>query len=306
MSVSPESLQGCCLESLAVRVLGTPDAKGKAALSLAIYEAWKGGLLVLHSEHSPENVVPASPARPAAVVHVHPSRVKSSSKRHMLHALCHAESYAIDLSWDIIARFGWSPATWAPALPAAYSSPSLPREFFDDWVRVAAEEAGHFSRWCARLEELGGAYGLYPAHGSLWESAQDTSHSLAARLAVVHAVHEGRGLDVAATLHAKLAAGGDTASSAILTANLAEEVTHVAAGVKWLKQLAAWGGQEPIPLFHTLVRAHFHGALRPPFATKERGEAGMSGEWYLPLCAPPAEGGAEAAAAVELTAEDMG
>ena len=48
----------------------------------------------------------------------------------LLHALAHIELNAIDLAWDIIARFG---------------EPSLPREFFDDWVGVAAEEAEHFA-----------------------------------------------------------------------------------------------------------------------------------------------------------------
>jgi uncharacterized ferritin-like protein (DUF455 family) len=32
----------------------------------------------------------------------------------MLHSLVHAESYAIDLAWDLIARFGWSSELWGP------------------------------------------------------------------------------------------------------------------------------------------------------------------------------------------------
>jgi uncharacterized ferritin-like protein (DUF455 family) len=37
----------------------------------------------------------------------------------------------------------------------------------------------------------------YPVHEGLWESATETNGSLLARLAVVHMVHEARGLDVA-------------------------------------------------------------------------------------------------------------
>jgi uncharacterized ferritin-like protein (DUF455 family) len=327
------AVSGTCLQALAIRVLLTPSATDKAALTLAICEAWLAGSVPLHPPAPGATggggaaplPTPASPERPPGVLHVHPTRVKNGTKKHTLHALCHAESYAIDLTWDLIARFGWSPETWQPA-GAAAAGAALPRAFFDDWVRVAGEEAVHFSRWHARLAELGAAYGDYPAHGSLWESAEDTAHSLAARLAVVHCVHEGRGLDVAATLRAKLAAGGDEASAAILTRNLAEEVTHVAAGVRWLTQLCAWGGQpSPIPTFHALVRRHFHGALRPPFAVAERGVAGMSEEWYMPLCAAAAAAGAGSAGAeplsatsgtaeplsatsgtIELTAEDMG
>mgnify|MGYP005996192211 CR=1 FL=1 len=44
----------------------------------------------------------------------------------MLHSLVHIESVAIDLSWDIIAR---------------YSAHDLPKEFYDDFVKVAQDEA---------------------------------------------------------------------------------------------------------------------------------------------------------------------
>jgi len=306
-------LKGCSLYSLAVRVLTTHDALEKAALTLEICASWNAGIVPI-GESGSGIFIPASPCRPASVQMVHPTKVKSSTKKHMLHSLCHAESYANDLSWGIIARFGYAPASWDPAGQAlgaaAASEGRLPDAFFSDWVKVAGEEATHFLRWHARLKELGANYGDFPAHGSLWESAEKTSHSLAARLAVVHCVHEGRGLDVAASLFAKLGAGGDAASQDILSRNLAEEVTHVAAGVRWLKFLCERGGVDVIPVFHNLVRQNFHGVLRPPFADAERGTAGMTPEWYLPLCAADkcAEGGGAAAAAseIELTAEDMG
>ena len=56
----------------------------------------------------------------------------------LLHALAHIELNAIDLAWDIIARFaGWTDG------PGAGTSPPLPRAFFDDWIRVADDEARH-------------------------------------------------------------------------------------------------------------------------------------------------------------------
>ena len=48
----------------------------------------------------------------------------------LLHALAHIELNAIDLAWDLIARF---------------AAEDLPRAFYDDWVAVAAEEAKHFA-----------------------------------------------------------------------------------------------------------------------------------------------------------------
>jgi len=305
-------LCGLPLYELALLVLNEPDFERKASLTHEIHALYfsSEGIPLEDTVGTPFDAatrVPACPARPPTVSQVSPKLVKNSSKKHTLHALCHAESYAIDLSWDIIARFGWSKTTWGPYadhLPGSH----LPKEFFDDWVKVADEEATHFTRWLTRLRELGATYGDYPAHGMLWESAEDTAHSLAARLAIVHCVHEGRGLDVAAALYAKLAS--DPQSQLILTMNLEEEVSHVAAGVKWFSHLAQHCEEGVVPHFHAQVRKHFHGALRPPFDEVRRGEAGMAPEWYLPLCAPPhgekgGVGGGGPAAAVTLTQKKL-
>jgi len=96
----------------------------------------------------------------------------------LLHALAHIELNAIDLGWDIIARF---------------SGEALPRHFFDDWVGVASDEAEHFELLARRLRELGARYGDLPAHDGLWESAIATADDLLARLAVVPLVLEARG-----------------------------------------------------------------------------------------------------------------
>ena len=67
----------------------------------------------------------------------------------LLHALAHIELNAIDLGWDILAQF---------------SGERLPREFFDDWVGVASEEAVHFDMLARRLADFGARYGDLPAH----------------------------------------------------------------------------------------------------------------------------------------------
>ena len=220
----------------------------------------------------------------------------------------HIECCAIDLSWDIIARFGADPA---------YNG-ILPREFFNDWVRVAADEARHFSELLKRLRETGMDYGSLPAHDGLWESAMETSNSLAARLAIEHATHEARGLDVLPQTISRFRAGGDSQSADLLENVIyAEEISHCAAGVRWLRHLhsqapilkaaATMGEEEDLPewvndaqnylkveeWFHALVRRHFHGYLKPPFNEEARKKAGFGPEWYLPLVAghplPPSE-----------------
>jgi uncharacterized ferritin-like protein (DUF455 family) len=87
----------------------------------------------------------------------------------LLHALAHIELNAIDLAWDLLARFG----------------AGMPRAFLDDWVAVATDEAKHFGLLADRLAALGAAYGGLPAHDGLWEAAQATADGLLARLAIV-------------------------------------------------------------------------------------------------------------------------
>ena len=49
-----------------------------------------------------------------------------------LHSLANIEQWAVDLSWDIIARFAGT---------ALGDGSQLPREFFTDFVKVAGDEA---------------------------------------------------------------------------------------------------------------------------------------------------------------------
>lgn len=149
------------------------------------------------------------------------------SRQAILHALVHIESSAVDLAWDIIARFG--------AADAGYQ---LPADFFSDFIAVASDECRHYRLLEQRLEETGSHYGALPAHDGLWEAAVDTAGSLAARLAVEHCTHEARGLDVLPSTIAKFRLNGDRASADLLEHVVyPEEISHCAAGVRWLKHL---------------------------------------------------------------------
>jgi uncharacterized ferritin-like protein (DUF455 family) len=61
---------------------------------------------------------------------------------------------------------------------------------------MALDEAKHFTLLSNRLSQLGTRYGSLPIHSSLWQSASGTADYLLARLAIIHLVHEARGLDV--------------------------------------------------------------------------------------------------------------
>lgn len=158
-----------------------------------------------------------------------------------------------------------------------------------------------------------------------------TDGSLPARLAVEHCTHEARGLDVLPQTIHRFRSNGDEESATLLERVIyVEEITHCAAGVRWLRFLhaQAWdahewpwpgkagadvapdgavgpetgaaapqGAPHPVPAwvtearahdsveawFHALIRAHFHGPLKPPFNDEARAQAGFGPEWYMPL-----------------------
>jgi uncharacterized ferritin-like protein (DUF455 family) len=218
---------------------------------------------------------PARPARPALLPPADMPKRKAGPglprRIALLHALAHIELNAIDLAWDLMARFA------AHGLPAA---------FYDDWVLVADQEAAHFELLERRLAELGAAYGDLPAHDGLWQAALETRHDLLARLAIAPLVLEARGLDVTPGMIATLRRHGDEASAAALEIIYREEIGHVAAGKRWFDWLAGKRGLDPAAAFRDLVRRHFRGPLKPPFNDAARRAAGLSPAFYAALAEP--------------------
>ena len=189
----------------------------------------------------------------------------------LLHALAHIELNAIDLGWDIVARFAGA---------------GLPHDFFDDWVGVAAEEAGHFELLEARLADFGARYGDLPAHDGLWEAAAATADDLLDRLAIVPLVLEARGLDVTPPIAARLERAGDMPSAAILHHIYRQEIGHVAVGQRWFERVCRDRGLTPEQVFRERVKRCFKGDLKPPFNHAARAAAGFPVTYYGPLAAP--------------------
>jgi len=190
----------------------------------------------------------------------------------LLHALAHIELNAIDLAWDLLARFG---------------DAGLPSAFFDDWLGVAAEEAEHFSLLASRLAALGASYGDLAARDGLWEAAAVTAHDLIARLAVVPLVLEARGLDVTPEMIRRLERAGDDDSAAVLDRSYRDAIGHVAVAMRWFELLCRERGPDPQAASHARVRRHFTGALKRPFNQQARDRAGFPAAYYEELaCAP--------------------
>jgi uncharacterized ferritin-like protein (DUF455 family) len=247
----------------------------KVAASRDIAAAWRSGSIVAIGSALPPDR-PARPPRPALLPpRAMPRRRAAGStagRIALLHALAHIELNALDLAWDIIARF---------------AAPALPRAFYDDWVTVAAEEATHHALLARRLAALGAAYGDLPAHDGLWEAAQATAHDLLARLAVVPLVLEARGLDVTPGMIERLRRFGDAESAALLEIIYRDEIGHVAAGRRWFDWLCRERGLAPAETYRALVRRHFNGVLKPPFNHAGRAAAGMAPGFYEPLAMLP-------------------
>lgn len=260
----------------ALSVLTCVNPQDKAAASLSVADTWRAGRIVEIGTIEPPDR-PGRPERPELLQpRDMPKRRKAQSlpaRIALMHALAHIELNAIDLAWDMVARY----------CDPARGGMALPREFFDDWVTVGMEEATHFSLLSDRLLAMGSHYGALPAHDGLWQAATDTADNLAARLAVVPLVLEARGLDVTPAMIAALERAGDPASAAILQRIHDDEIGHVAIGKRWFDHVCDALQQPRIETWQSLVRQYFKGALKRPFNTKSRDLAGFASAFYEPL-----------------------
>ena len=176
----------------------------------------------------------------------------------LLHALTHIEFNAINLALDAVWRFA-----------------GMPRAYYTDWLKVADEEAHHFSLLSAHLVNLGHAYGDFTAHDGLWEMARKTDGDVLARMALVPRTLEARGLDASAPIRARLAQAGDHAAAAILDVILRDEIGHVLIGNRWFRHLCEVRGLEPHVTYERLARRYEAPRLKGPFNLEARRAAGF-------------------------------
>ncbi|KAE8258808.1 hypothetical protein A4X13_0g1439 [Tilletia indica] len=204
-----------------------------------------------------------------------------ASRIALLHSLASIEQWAIDLAFDIIAR--------APQIAAKMhadgqlDSAKLPVSFYADFLKVALDEAKHFTLLSERLQEMGSYFGALPVHHGLWESAEKTADSLLARISVIHLVHEARGLDANPMTIKKFCNAKDDDSVKILNIIHSDECTHVGCGHRWLTWLCAHALPEPldpVQTFRANVRSNFIGKVKGPFNVEDRARAGLTREWY--------------------------
>ncbi len=262
------------LRHQALQILLICDPQDKALAALACQEAAQSAAgpslrdadrqaeLALTPERAA--LMPGRPARPRLVSATQvPSRSPFTleGRAALLHAICHIEFNAINLALDAVWRFA-----------------GMPAEFYNDWLKVAAEEALHFNLLRAHLQSLGHDYGDFDAHDGLWTMCDKTRGDILARMALVPRTLEARGLDATPLIQDKLTRAGDHRAVEILDIILRDEVGHVAIGNRWFHHLCQARGEDAVALYPQLVQRYEAPRLRQPFNEAARKAAGFTEE----------------------------
>lgn len=147
-----------------------------------------------------------------------------------IHALAHIEYSAIDL-----------------ALDSAYRFRGLPPQYYEDWFRVALDEARHFAMLNDLLGTWGSRYGALPVHTGIHDAMARSEASLRQRMAATHRHLEANGLDAHPELARKMSLFSDAMAAKIgsaLRLIFDEEIGHVAAGDFWFRYACALDGAD--------------------------------------------------------------
>jgi uncharacterized ferritin-like protein (DUF455 family) len=233
-----------------------PNLKAQATLALDLR------LPVGAGEHlSASTTGPGRAARPLLVPHTQlkaQAMTTPAGRAMLVHAIAHIELNAIDLALDVVWRFA-----------------DMPEAFYTDWVRIAQEEAKHFTLLRQHLLGMGFDYGDFAAHSTLWDMAERTQGDLLARIGIVPRTMEARGLDASPGVKNKLVSVGDHRAGEILDLILEEEIGHVAAGNRWYRYLCTQRGLDPVSTYAQLIAQYDAPKLRPPFNMAARRLAGF-------------------------------
>jgi len=241
----------------------TADPDEKIALTLDIAGDWFGKKLSWREGAAVELLnEPGRLDKPEIVLPKDVRKRKLGSEEGraaLIHSLAHIELTAINLAWDTIYRYR-----------------DMPKEYYDDWVQCAQEEASHFMMLRDRLKEMGYDYGSFTAHNELWKMAVTTSGDLMDRMGIVHRVFEARALDVVPNSLKKFEKLNDTKMVKALTTICNDEIGHVSAGTRWFRYRCEQEKIDPDTTFFKLLKEYMSGPLSGPFNREARLACGFS------------------------------
>lgn len=232
------------------------------------YKLYKSGYVAFESEYKPKeflepSYVPTCQVVPPQNVPKRRNLTTTEGQIIFLHAIIHIEYSAIDLAID-----------------AAYRFSHMPREYYNDWLKVADDEVRHFLMLEKLLDELGARYGDIEVHNSLFEASQKTQ-TLIERMAVVPRYLEANGLDATPMILTKLKKLPKNEMIEKIIDNLViildEEIDHVKKGDIWFNWACEKDGVTPDSYFEIIDKYYPQGFLRPKnLNTEARKEAGFS------------------------------
>ncbi|MDO9075546.1 MAG: ferritin-like domain-containing protein [Rubrivivax sp.] len=259
------------LRAAALKALQLADPAAKAAAARALHPA-PHGTLDTTAQLQTDGPLPGRTDRPLLVAPADVPRrspFTPAGRAALLHAVAHIELNAINLALDAVWRFA-----------------GMPADYYRDWLRVAAEEALHFTLLNEHLATLGHAYGDFAAHDGLWTMAEHTAGDLTARMALVPRTLEARGLDATPPMQDRLRRAGDLRAVAILEIILRDEIGHVAVGNRWYRWLCERAGLDPVAHYAVLAQRHRAPRLRGPFNLAARSAAGFTADEIAALQRP--------------------
>ena len=184
LAAPPPSLVSFCR-----LILLTPDPAEKVNLVRHLCHIFRSGQLPVSTpstrDKATDSLVPTEPAPPDAPTRsdllkvVKPGQMPRLGKGGTVetrirtyHSLACIELWAIDLAIDAMARF-WD---WRLGGTDGRRGPKLGMRFFSDFLKVAEDEAKHFTLLKERLAELGCTYGELPVHnGKLGPSLSEAA-----------------------------------------------------------------------------------------------------------------------------------
>ena len=252
------------LRQQALAALVEPNCEKKVLLALNLRAQAATILIAIDGQLLAPTDLPGSPSRPELRSHLNvPKRSPFTAEglAALLHAVTHIEFNAINLALDAIWRFG-----------------DMPRDYYLDWLKVAAEEAHHFSLLRAHLQGMGYDYGDFPAHTGLWDMTEKTSGDVLARMALVPRTLEARGLDATPPMQAKLRKVGTPdalRAVEILDVILRDEIGHVAIGNHWYRYLCAQRDLDPVATYAVLAKQYGAPRIKGPLNLEARRDAGF-------------------------------
>jgi uncharacterized ferritin-like protein (DUF455 family) len=255
------------LRQAALEILAFTDAQVKVSQAFQLFDQYQRQLIELDVAAVLNDLDLGLPGRPLKPKLVLPKMVPKrrmdtpEGRAGLLHSLAHIEFNAMNLALDAIWRFS-----------------DMPKEYYEDWLKVAKEEAYHFSLVNAHMQSSGFSYGDFPAHNSLWEMVERTTDSVIARMALVPRTMEARGLDAVPAIRDRFKQIKETRAVEILEIILHDEIGHVLIGNRWFNFLCDADNLSPIAAYRELAEKYSAPILKGPFNLEARKQAGFTVE----------------------------